>query len=576
MVMERLQNNGVPITNPGTAVTSPPPFNYQALAGVQTQGNHEQLSEQPERHCLPCLCSTWLCFECTAASSLKEERLASEKDSEIPSEMLVIFPSKVSPRRKQSLLEWTLIEGADPTESGSLDANLMQVPDEHGVGYPVKCFREVSENEVCSVSSVNEHVDDVCGCDECCFFPVVALESGLRDEEERVAAQVFAWLGVWTQRTAGKGLWGEVVNAAVGQTAALAAPVSTDVLDFSWCAGIEADMSQKIMGYFAPTSSQTTGPLYTGRESVSSDGTLFIRDLRTSDTGNYTVYVSPNNASPRTFSRQLRVYEPVTKPTVKYISSQLVENRGPAEIACDTSTAAVTILWHFNSTSALPGNIIQSPNNRTLTLFNISRGDSWIYQCQALNSVSSKMSDPQTLTIAYGPEDVKIDPPGTQWLQVGTKLSFACTAGSFPAPEYQWLLNGTDLKRPGSTYTIEKVSSQDDGNYTCVAENTVTGLSVEASVFITANGSPCPTPDSCWKTTLGVACGVLLGAVVIVAVIVVHYERRLKLKDTNKDENVYQNPSVIKDADTQYENTRKERQEQSANPDSAADPVYME
>ncbi|XP_078509040.1 hemicentin-2-like [Lissotriton helveticus] len=302
-------------------------------------------------------------------------------------------------------------------------------------------------------------------------------------------------------------------------------------------------------------------------QSLSKSGPgLHFNSLTLTDSGNYTCNTSNNVTH---LSNQatwgIRVLEPVTKPTVKYISSQLVENRGPAEIACDTSTAAVTILWYFNCTSALPGNIIQSPNNRTLTMFNISRGDSWIYQCVAMNPGSSKMSDPQTLTIAYGPEDVKIDPPGSQWLQVGTKLSFACTAGSFPAPEYQWLLNGTDLKRPGSTYTIEKVSSQDDGNYTCVAENTVTGLSVEASVFITANGSPCPTPDSCWQTTVGVACGVLLGAAVIVAVMAVHYERRLKLKDTNKDENVYQNPSVINEANTQYENVRKEREEQSAN-----------
>ncbi|XP_078507427.1 cell adhesion molecule CEACAM6-like [Lissotriton helveticus] len=382
---------------------------------------------------------------------------------------------------------------------------------------------------------------------------------------------------------AGQGPGADVVTARVGETATLPASVTTGILTFSWYRGTAVLPPQMILSYVVPGFGVTSGPQSTGRESGYPNGTLYIRDLRTSDTGNYTLNVILTSGTPTESHKQLRVYEPVTKPTVTSEPSQLLENWGPAVITCNNSKAATTILWSFNSTSALPGNIIHSPDNRTLSITKVSRGESGIYQCVAMNLVSRSASDPRTLTVAYGPEDVKIYPTGSQVLQVGGKLSLSCTAGSFPGPHYQWLLNGADLKRPGNTYTIEEVSSRDNGNYTCVAENTVTGLSVKASVFITVNGtdlpptgSPCPTPDSCWQTTLGVACGVLLGAAIIVAVIVVHYERRLKQKDTNKDESMYQNPSVITNADTQYENTRKGRRGQSANQSSAADPAYME
>ncbi|XP_078506507.1 LOW QUALITY PROTEIN: cell adhesion molecule CEACAM6-like, partial [Lissotriton helveticus] len=351
-------------------------------------------------------------------------------------------------------------------------------------------------------------------------------------------------LSVCIQQASAQGAAAKVTNARVGETAIIPAPVNVNILTFGWYRGTVVDNPQLIYTYFVSTSGQVNGPQYTGRETGRPDGSLQIRDLLTSHTGNYTVNVTPSGAAPVTTTRLLRVYELVTKPTVTSEPSQLVENRGPAVITCDTSSAAVTILWSFNSTSALPGNIIPSPDNRTLTITNVSRGDSGIYQCVAMNPVSSSASDPQTLIVAYGPENMRIDPPTSQWLLVGDTLSLSCTAGSVPASQYQWHLNGTDLNSPGNTYIIEKVSSKDNGNYTCVADNTVTGLSAQASVSVTVNGRPCPTPCTCWQITLGVACGVLLGAVIIVAGMAVHYERRLKQKVTNKESRLRCRPSV--------------------------------
>ncbi|KAJ1133214.1 hypothetical protein NDU88_011511 [Pleurodeles waltl] len=330
-------------------------------------------------------------------------------------------------------------------------------------------------------------------------------------------------LGVCILRASAQGAGAEVIDAAVGETATIPAPVTVKTFSFSWYRGTAVAASQLICTYFVSSPEQVNGPQYTGRESGRPDGALQIRDLRTNYTGNYTVNVIVSGASPVEATRQLRVSELVTKPTVKYVSSQLVENRGPVEITCDTPSVPVTIFWSFNGSQTLPGNIILSPDNRTLTISNVSRGDSGIYQCTALNPVSNSTSDPQTLTVAYGPENVKITPPGSQLLQVGNKLSLSCTAQSVPEVQYQWFLNDTNLNRPGNTYTVEKVSSQNYGNYTCVAHNTYTSLSANTSVFITVNGtdpSSGGSPDLSGGAIAGIVIGVL--AVIIVVCVLVY------------------------------------------------------
>ncbi|XP_078509043.1 cell adhesion molecule CEACAM6-like [Lissotriton helveticus] len=338
--------------------------------------------------------------------------------------------------------------------------------------------------------------------------------------------QLPVFLGVCVQPSSTQGAAVEVTNAGVGQTVTLTAPVNVNLLTFAWYRGGMVADAQLIYNYFVSPPVQVNGPQYTDRETGRPDGSLVIRDLLTNYTGNYTVNVTPSGALPVAATRQLRVYELVPQPRVTSEPSQLVENR-PAEITCNASKAATTILWSFNNSPDLPGNIHPSPDNRTLSIANVSREDSGIYQCVALNPINSSTSDPQTLTVAYGPEDVKIDPPGSQVLQVGDELSLNCTAGSFPSPQYNWFLNNTDLKRPGNTYTAAKVSSRDNGNYTCVAHNMDTGLFAKASVSITVNGtagtdpSPVGSPGLSVVVIIGIAIAILM--VVIIVCMLVYF-----------------------------------------------------
>ncbi|XP_069497086.1 carcinoembryonic antigen-related cell adhesion molecule 6-like [Ambystoma mexicanum] len=384
---------------------------------------------------------------------------------------------------------------------------------------------------------------------------------------------------VCIQRTWSQGSSPEVI-AHVGETGTLPAPVTSNIHSVIWYRGATPDNTQRIFIYFTSPPEQANGDQFTGREVGFADGSLQIRGVRRSDTGNYTVILTISDGSTPQRTTQLRVYEDVTKPRVNYVSAQLVENRGPANITCETSNAE-TILWLFDNSPVLPSNIMLSADNRTLSFKNVTRGDTGTYQCEGINPVSRSKSDPKLLTVAYGPENIMIDPAGSQLLPVGAKLSLTCTAVSVPGPAYQWLLNDNDIKQSGSTFTIAKVSSKDKGNYTCEAQNPVSQLSVKATVSINVNGTELypvtpATTCSCWQVALGVALGVILGAAVIIAGVIVYYKRLLYRNRLQNDHITWEKPNIIQKSEIHYENTRQRNIRQPANENPGADSTYTE
>ncbi|XP_034647628.1 carcinoembryonic antigen-related cell adhesion molecule 5-like isoform X3 [Trachemys scripta elegans] len=202
----------------------------------------------------------------------------------------------------------------------------------------------------------------------------------------------------------------------------------------------------------------------------------------------------------------IQVLEILPKPTVTPNQTQVLEN-GTFTLTCNSSTSADTVLWLRDGASLVPSERLRlSPDNRTLTVPNVIRGDAGAYQCEVRNPVSTNRSEPSNVTVAYGPDSAKIDQSGS--ITLGSPLTLTCVADSVPAPSYRWVLNGTDAKGTGSSLTINSITQDHQGTYTCQAHNPITNLTASASVDVRLT-SP---PDSNGGLPPGAIAGIVIGS----------------------------------------------------------------
>uniref|UniRef100_A0A8C3HM81 Ig-like domain-containing protein n=1 Tax=Chrysemys picta bellii TaxID=8478 RepID=A0A8C3HM81_CHRPI len=234
---------------------------------------------------------------------------------------------------------------------------------------------------------------------------------------------------------------------------------------------------------------------------LSSDNrTLTVMNVTRGDAGAYQCEVrnpvSTNRSEPSNGHMvTLSLFpEILPKPTVTPNQTLVLENR-TLTLTCNGSPSADTVLWFRDGASLVPSERLGlSPDNRTLTVPNVIRGDAGAYQCEVGNPVSTNRSEPSNITVAYGPDSAKIDQSGS--ITLGSPLTLTCVADSVPAPSYRWVLNGTDAKETGSSLTINSITQDHQGMYMCQAHNPVTNLTASASVDVRLSESgtrKCPT-----------------------------------------------------------------------------------
>ncbi|XP_069497084.1 carcinoembryonic antigen-related cell adhesion molecule 4-like isoform X2 [Ambystoma mexicanum] len=91
----------------------------------------------------------------------------------------------------------------------------------------------------------------------------------------------------------------------------------------------------------------------------------------------------------------------------------------------------------------------------------------------------------------------------------------------------------------------------------------------------TSPGTPATT-SSGWQVAWVVALGVILGAAVIIAGVIVYYKRLLEKTHVQNDQITLENSDIIQTSETHYENTRQGNIGQPANETLGSDATYME
>uniref|UniRef100_H3AR10 Ig-like domain-containing protein n=1 Tax=Latimeria chalumnae TaxID=7897 RepID=H3AR10_LATCH len=212
---------------------------------------------------------------------------------------------------------------------------------------------------------------------------------------------------------------------------------------------------------------------------------LTITKIQQNNTGNYSCQAFNSDTKRyNTATRAVQVLEVLQNTTISFNNSSPVTENGTVVMTYGGKGTVDKILWYkdnkllpasVNKRSVSDGDRIQlSSDNETLTISNVSRTDSGIYQCEASNPVSTSRSDEITLEVSFGPDTPTIILTSNPVL-VGSKVTLNCTAASSPAPKYEWLVNQTE-KGTEQLLVIESVSFSDAGTYTCWASNSITNL----------------------------------------------------------------------------------------------------
>ncbi|XP_071294377.1 immunoglobulin superfamily member 10 [Agelaius tricolor] len=244
-----------------------------------------------------------------------------------------------------------------------------------------------------------------------------------------------------------------------------------------------------------------TAPYYGSRIVVHKNGTLEIRNIRPSDTGDFTC-VARNDGGETVLVVQMEVTEMLRRPMFKNpFNEKIIAKPGkPITLNCsvdgnpppDISWMLPNGTW-FSSSIRTPQFVAGS--NGALTILSPESQHAGRYRCAARNQVGY-IEKLMVLEVAQKPR-ILTRPAGLVRGVSGEPLSLHCLAEGSPRPRLAWTLpGGRVLERPqlsgrlllldNGTLVIGAASPHDTGSYLCRAHNEAGDSSLTIPVMVAA------------------------------------------------------------------------------------------
>ncbi|XP_032401484.1 immunoglobulin superfamily member 10 isoform X1 [Xiphophorus hellerii] len=235
------------------------------------------------------------------------------------------------------------------------------------------------------------------------------------------------------------------------------------------------------------------------RISVLANGTLFIKDVNAEDDGKYECIATSSTGSERRVVT-LSVEKQEHPPEIVETSPNTTELSFGDQLRLDCSATGEPkpkILWRLPSKAVVDqwhrmNSRIQVLVNGTLVVNTVSDKDAGDYLCVAQSPIGDAL---QLMRVTVSMKPAKIEPKFNRKKQVhyGKDLRVDCKASGAPKPEISWgLPDGTmvnsalqaDAGHGGGrarrytlfengTLFLNQVSTSEEGDYTCYAENQV-------------------------------------------------------------------------------------------------------
>ncbi|KAJ7985322.1 hypothetical protein DPEC_G00350870 [Dallia pectoralis] len=281
------------------------------------------------------------------------------------------------------------------------------------------------------------------------------------------------------------------------------------------------------LGIWTSSSSQVNPVVqYLGRVTITATQ-LRIGSAQLTDAGNYTALVAPISTTGlvgNTGSVQLFVFDAVSGVTMLVPSIAL--EGGNVSLSCTwTKGTQVTVTWAKGGT-ALTSNSRITITGGNVVIVPASRTDAGVYSCNVFNPVSAQTAT-MTLTVYYGPDTPVLskaspaDCVGGADAVVGQTLQLTCSSSSLPPATFSWQYNSAPVAS-GSVFSLATFSTNQSGQYTCVASNAITGGTLQTGTSVSIVGT---------CLSAGAVAGIVIGCLValiliIVAIVLCVYWRR--------------------------------------------------
>ncbi|XP_026084499.1 carcinoembryonic antigen-related cell adhesion molecule 5-like isoform X1 [Carassius auratus] len=152
-------------------------------------------------------------------------------------------------------------------------------------------------------------------------------------------------------------------------------------------------------------------------------------------------------------------------------------------LTCNVKGRYNTVHWLQNNQHFQPSDkVIFSENNTSVTFKTLQTADDGRYHCVASNEFRQYVSSPYDLAVIFGPQSVQII------VRPGIPPVLTCQAVSQPPAVYHWIFENSTVV--GNQSSIElPIKSILGSNYTCVAKNPLTNVTVYTSQVINSSNA---------------------------------------------------------------------------------------
>ncbi|KAI1886247.1 hypothetical protein AGOR_G00212030 [Albula goreensis] len=243
---------------------------------------------------------------------------------------------------------------------------------------------------------------------------------------------------------------------------------------------------------------------------------LKLENVQRNQSGSYICWAHNSITLRYTASKpsMITVLERISGAHITGPSEPLIAGNSSANLSCQAAAGtSISRKWLKGDQPLSPSNRITfSDDKSSVSISPVESSDNGEYQCRLSNPVSTDTAS-YTLTVNYGPEDVLIK--GVTEVEVGQTVVLFCSAKSEPSATFTWTVNGTETSIMTAQYIKDNATYDDSGNYTCVAENAVTGLSRSSAVHVLTVGRE-GGPVSVSRPPLGAILGGVFGSLACV------------------------------------------------------------